>query len=77
MSAVRRIDIRVTPRAKRPGIETGADGLLHVKVAQAPSDGQANAAVIEALAKHFGVAKRSVRIVQGETARRKRVEILA
>ena len=70
-----RLQIRVTPRAKKPGIETAGDGTLVVKVREPAQDGRANAAVIEALAGHFGVAKRAVCIVHGHGSRSKLVEI--
>ena len=67
--------IRVTPGAKKPGIETAADGTLVVKVREPAEDGRANDAVIAALAGHFGVAKRAVTIVHGHGSRRKLVEV--
>ncbi len=76
MSVVR-VDIRVKPNSARAkvGGTWGPDGHLVVAV-QAPAvDGKANAAVIAALADAFGVPKRSVRIVRGETSRSKVVEI--
>jgi len=71
-----RIQVKVTPRAKRPGVATAADGTLAVKVRAPATDGRANDAVIEALAAHFGVPRRAVTIVHGHTSRRKLVEIL-
>ena len=70
-----RLQIRVTPRAKRPGVETAGDGTLVVKVREPAEDGRANTAVIEALAEHFGVAKHAITIVHGQSSRRKLVEI--
>ena len=70
-----KIQVKVTPRAKRPGIETAADGTLIVKVREPAEDGRANAAVVEALAEHFHIAKSAVRIVHGHSSRRKLVEI--
>jgi uncharacterized protein (TIGR00251 family) len=70
-----RVPIRVTPRAKRPAVEVADDGALVVKVREPAEDGRANAAVIEALAGHFGVSKRAVTIVHGLTSRRKLVEV--
>lgn len=74
------IAIRVTPRSSKPGIggwRTGADGReeLEIRVAAAPTDGEANAAVIKLLAKSLGVPKGSVEIVSGETSRHKRVAL--
>ena len=70
-----RLPIRVTPRAKKPGIETAGDGTLVVKVREPAEDGRANDAVIAALAGHFGVAKRAVTIVHGHSSRRKLMEV--
>lgn len=72
---VRRLQIKVTPRARQPGITTAADGTLVIKVREPAEDGRANAAVIEALAEHFGVPQRAVTIIHGHGGRRKLVEI--
>jgi uncharacterized protein len=53
----------------------GAGERLRVAVTAPPVDGAANAAVVEALAAAFGVPKRAVAIVRGETGRRKTVRI--
>jgi uncharacterized protein len=72
--------IRVTPRSARPGIgewktDPGGRPFLEVRVAAAPADGAANEEVVKLLAKALGVARGSVRIVSGETARLKRFEV--
>ena len=72
--------IRVTPRSARPGIsewKTDPAGrpFLEVRVAAAPADGAANAEVVRMLAKVLGLARGDVRIVSGETARLKRLEV--
>ena len=72
--------IRVTPRSAKPGIggwRAVADGReeLEVRVAEAPSDGAANEAVVKLLAKALGVSRAEVRIVSGATSRHKRVAI--
>ncbi len=72
---LRRVEIRVVPRAKRNAVEIGPAGELTVRVTAPPEDGRANDAVREALAEHFGVARSRVAIVRGHTARRKVVEI--
>lgn len=71
-----RLRITVVPRAKKSGVEQLADGGLRVRVAAPAEGGRANAAVIEALATHFGVPQRAVTILHGMTSRSKLVEIL-
>jgi uncharacterized protein (TIGR00251 family) len=70
-----RIEIRVIPRAKRPGIETESDGTLIVRVSAPAQDGRANEAVVAALAQHFNVPKRAVAIIRGHASRHKFVDI--
>jgi uncharacterized protein YggU (UPF0235/DUF167 family) len=70
-----RLQIRVTPRARQPKIEVSGDGTMVVKVREPAENGRANAAVIEALAGHFGVAKRAVTILHGHGSRQKLVEV--
>jgi uncharacterized protein (TIGR00251 family) len=74
------IAIRVTPRSARPGIggwRPGADGReeLEVRVAEAPADGAANAAVVKVLAKALGLARSEVTIASGHSSRHKRVAV--
>jgi uncharacterized protein (TIGR00251 family) len=46
-----------------------------VRVTAPPTDGKANAAVCRLVAKTLGVPKGAVRVVRGETARHKVLEI--
>ena len=48
---------------------------MKVKVTAAPEKGKANAEVCELLAREFGVSRRSVEIVRGETSPVKQVVI--
>jgi len=48
---------------------------LRVAVTAPPVDGEANAAVIEAIAEAFGVRRAAVTIVHGERGRRKTLAI--
>jgi uncharacterized protein YggU (UPF0235/DUF167 family) len=75
------ISIRVTPRSAMPGIggwRVGADGReeLEVRVAEAPADGAANAAVIKSLAVALGLSKSQLSLVTGHTGRHKRIAVL-
>jgi uncharacterized protein (TIGR00251 family) len=72
--------IRVTPRSAKPGIggwRAGADGReeLEVRVAEAPTDGAANNAVVKLLAKALGISRSEVSIISGHASRHKRVSI--
>jgi uncharacterized protein (TIGR00251 family) len=72
--------IRVTPRSSKPGIggwRTGADGRdeLEVRVAEAPTDGAANDAVVKLLAKALKISRAELKIVSGAASRHKRLAI--
>jgi uncharacterized protein YggU (UPF0235/DUF167 family) len=72
--------VRVSPRGGRDGVEGwGQDPagrpFLKVRVAAAPVDGGANAAVEAVLAKALGVPKSAVRVARGQSSRLKSVEI--
>ena len=69
------IDVLVQPRASRTTVGGVHDGRLRLAVTAPPVDGEANAAVIEALAAAFGIGKRAVNIVRGATGRRKTVRL--
>jgi uncharacterized protein YggU (UPF0235/DUF167 family) len=70
------VRVRLTPRARRPGIgPVRADGVLVVKVAEPPVDGRANDGLCRALARAAGVPRSAVTVVSGHAARDKRVRI--
>lgn len=75
-----RLAIRLTPRGGRDQVDgwaRDAGGRVHLKVrvAAPPVDGQANAALEALIAKLLGLPRRSVRIVSGEAARLKQLEV--
>ncbi len=67
--------MRVTPRGGYDALTAGTADHLAARLAAAPVDGAANAALIVLIAKSFSVARRDVRIIAGENARLKRVKI--
>ena len=69
------LDVRVIPRASRPGLAGTRDGALLVRLSAAPVEGAANAELIQVLAKALDVPKRQVSIVAGERGRLKRVKV--
>ncbi|MEX1022967.1 MAG: DUF167 domain-containing protein [Dehalococcoidia bacterium] len=70
-----RITVRLTPRAAREGITGERDGAILVRVTAPPVDGAANEALVRLLAKRLRVARGAVRIVSGEAARSKIIEV--
>lgn len=68
-------DVLVQPRASRPKVGPIHDGRIKVAVTAPPVDGEANAAVIELLAKSLGVPRSAVEVVAGASSRRKTVRI--
>ena len=69
------IDILVVPRASRTTVGPMVGDRLRVAVTAPPVDGEANGAVIDALAEAFGVRRAAVTIVRGERGRRKTIRI--
>ena len=75
-----RLPVRVTPKGGRDAVDGWAldphgRAYLKVRVSAAAADGEANAALTVFLAKTLKVSKSSVRIVSGETARLKMLQI--
>jgi uncharacterized protein (TIGR00251 family) len=70
-----RIRVRVTPRAGRDRIDGLRDGVLRVRLAAAPVEGRANEALTRLLARTLGLPARDVRLLRGERAREKLLEI--
>ncbi|WP_084582815.1 DUF167 domain-containing protein [Sphingomonas azotifigens] len=69
------IAVRVTPRASRDVLAAGTDEHFAARLAAPPVEGAANAALVPLVAKTFGVPKRDVTLIAGETARLKRLSI--
>ena len=68
-------DVLVTPRASRARLGPLVGDRIKLAVTAPPVDGEANAAVIECVARALGVPRRLVSIVSGETSRRKSVRV--
>ncbi|MCL4371557.1 MAG: DUF167 domain-containing protein [Chloroflexi bacterium] len=74
MSAAR-IQVRLQPRAGENRIVGFEGDVLKARVTAPPEGGRANEALVTLLAEAMGVAKGRVRIVRGQTARLKQIEI--
>jgi uncharacterized protein YggU (UPF0235/DUF167 family) len=78
--AVARLAVRLTPRGGHDRVDGWARdeagrAFLKVRVAAAPIDGQANAALVRLIAKALRRPAGAVRIAVGETARLKQLTI--
>ena len=69
------IAVRVTPRGGRDAFGPGTDEHFAARLAAAPVDGAANDALIPLVARAFGVARRDVELIAGQTSRLKRLAI--
>jgi len=68
-------DVLVQPRASRAKLGPIHDGRLKVAVTSPPVDGEANAAVIDLIAKSLGVSRGAVEVVAGTSSRRKTLKV--
>lgn len=70
--------LKVIPKSSRNEIAGFLeDGTMKLKITAAPERGKANAEIVAFLADQFGVSKRQVEIVRGETSALKTVVITA
>ncbi len=70
-----RIWVTVKPRAKKEEVRKTDEGQYLASVHAPPQQGKANVALIELLANYFSVPKTSVKIIRGQTGRKKLIEI--
>jgi uncharacterized protein len=69
------LQLYVQPGARKSEFAGEHGGRVKVRLAAPPVDGKANDALVEFLAEHYGVPRRSVRITAGLKSRLKRVTI--
>ncbi|MBX9774123.1 MAG: DUF167 family protein [Xanthobacteraceae bacterium] len=74
------LTVRLTPKGGRDsvdGIEPYADGrpVLKIRVRAAPSEGEANDALVRLIAEVVGFPPGAVNLISGHTARLKRLKI--
>lgn len=70
-----RFPVRVQPRASRDEVVGVQEDHLRVRLTAPPVEGQANATLVDLLARRLGVRRSTVSIVSGETGRLKWVEV--
>ena len=71
-----KLSITVVTRAKRNKIEQIDPQSYKIWVSVPPEDGKANDKVIALLAKHLGIAKSRLSIINGQKNRHKTIEII-
>jgi uncharacterized protein (TIGR00251 family) len=69
------LSLRVTTRAGKNAVTGMRDDLLLLSVRAAPTDGEANSAVIQTLADTLKIAKSRIHLVRGTKSREKTIEI--
>jgi uncharacterized protein (TIGR00251 family) len=69
------IAVRVTPRASRDAFAAGTDDHFVARLAAPPVEGAANAALVPLVAATFGVPRRAVTLIAGDTSRLKRLRV--
>jgi uncharacterized protein (TIGR00251 family) len=70
-----RIEVYLQPRASKTELAGMHGGVIKIRIAAPPVENAANLALIDFIAQHLGIAKRSVRVVSGGASRRKVLEI--
>ena len=69
------VAVKVHPRSRRPGVQTGAGDRLRVAVTEPPEDSRANRAVCAAIADLLHVAPSAVSITIGASSRDKTLRV--
>jgi uncharacterized protein (TIGR00251 family) len=67
--------VRVQPRASNSGVAGELDGVLKIRLAAPPVEGQANEELIRLLAKLFDAPRQRIAILSGQTSKNKVVSI--
>jgi len=69
------LQVAVVPGARRTGADGLHDGCLRVRLVAPPVDGKANDALLAWLAGELGLPRRAVRLLRGQSSRRKQVAV--
>jgi len=70
-----RISVQVKTQARKENIIKISQQEYQISVHAAPISGKANQALVDLLAKHFSVPKSSVKLLRGQSSRKKLFEI--
>jgi uncharacterized protein (TIGR00251 family) len=69
------LQLHIQPGAKRTELVGSHGDALKIRLAAPPVDGRANAALLDFLAGRLGLPGRDLRLIAGDTSRRKRVAV--
>jgi len=70
-----KIFVKARPNSKEENVKKLSETNFEICVKEPPVKGKANAAIVKALARHFGVPLSSVKIISGHASRQKIIEI--
>lgn len=71
----RRISVTVKPNSRTATITQLGESEYRAAVREPAQDGKANLALIDLLARHFGIPKSTIKILRGHSSRRKIVDL--
>jgi uncharacterized protein (TIGR00251 family) len=71
-----RLEILVQPRASRTRVVGPHGDRLKIQVAAPPVEGEANDALVRHMAQLFGIPRRDVEVLSGESGRRKAIRLI-
>jgi hypothetical protein len=72
----RRISVTVQPNSRSVTVAKISENEFRAAVREPARDGKANLALVDLLARYFGISKSRVKILRGHSSRRKIVELL-
>jgi hypothetical protein len=67
--------VLLSPRAARDEVGPMSDGVVRVRVTRPPADGEANRALIHALARALDLPPSAIALVAGSRSRHKRIRV--
>jgi uncharacterized protein (TIGR00251 family) len=70
-----RIAVQLAPNAKKTEVTGVHDGALKIRLQAPPVEGKANEALLRFLAERLQAPKSAVRLLHGQTSKRKLVEV--
>ena len=71
---MKKLEVSVKPNSRVEKVTAISEKNFEVKVSAPPEDGKANKRTIELLAKHLGVAKSNLCIIQGHKSKKKLIQ---